>query len=199
MPGNRSGPTHATAPWRLPLAAMMVALALLCGCNGDRKLPPIPEAAATDYVLGPGDRLRFQVFGQEAASGEFTVGVDGNVATPLAGELKAAGLTADQLQRDYKEALQKQGLYKDPKVAIEVLNYRPFYIMGEVKKPGSYPYASGLTVSAAVAEAGGFTPHGDHDVAVIERKTATGIVRGRARSTTPVLPDDIIEVPQTIF
>jgi polysaccharide export outer membrane protein len=71
--------------------------------------------------------------------------------------------------------------------------------MGEVKKPGSYPYASGLTVSAAVAEAGGYTPHGDHAVAVIERKAASGIVRGRAQGGTPVLPDDIVEVPETIF
>jgi polysaccharide export outer membrane protein len=199
MRGDRSGPIRGGILRRLPSAALFVALTLLVACNSDRKLPPIPQAAVTDYVLGPGDRLRFQVFGQEAASGEFTVGVDGNVATPLAGELKAAGLTTDQLQAEYKEALEKQGFYKNPKVAVEVLNYRPFYIMGEVKKPGSYPYASGLTVSAAVAEAGGFTPHGDHNLAIIERKAATGIARGRATSPTPVLPDDIIEVPQTIF
>ncbi|MBV9860684.1 MAG: polysaccharide export protein [Alphaproteobacteria bacterium] len=184
---------------RVLAALLWLALVPLAGCaSSASKLPPIGDAADSGYVLGPGDRLRITVFGREEASGEFIVGADGRVATPMVGELKASGFTADQLQNEYKKQLE-QGFYTDPKVAIEVMNYRPFYIMGEVKKPGSYPYSSGLTVSAAVAESGGFTPHADRDIAVIERKTPAGVVRGRARGETAVMPDDIVEVPETIF
>ncbi|MBV8889497.1 MAG: polysaccharide export protein [Alphaproteobacteria bacterium] len=180
-----------------PLAIAMLLLLAAC-TSAAQRLPPIPSAAENAYVLGPGDRLKITVFGREEASGEFIVGADGRVATPLVGELKAVGLTIDQLQTEYTHQLE-QGFYTNPKVAIEVMNYRPFYIMGEVKKPGSYPYSSGLSVAAAVAEAGGFTPHADRHLAVIERKTPSGIVRGRAGDDTPVMPDDIVEVPESIF
>jgi polysaccharide export outer membrane protein len=179
-------------------AALFAAATALAGCSGAAKLPPVVDAGERAYVLGPGDRLKISVFGREEASGDFTIGADGRVATPLVGELPAAGLTIDQLQNRYRNELQ-QGFYKEPKIAIEVLNYRPFFIMGEVKKPGSYPYSSGLSVLAAVAEAGGFTPHADRDLAIVERRTATGVMRGRATARSPVMPDDIIEIPESIF
>jgi polysaccharide export outer membrane protein len=179
--------------------AILLAALLLAGC-ADRaaSLAPLPDAARTAYVLGPGDRLRISVFGHDEASGTFIVGPSGKVSTPLVGDIAAGGLTADEVRAAYTHALE-QGYYKDPKVAVEITDYRPFFILGEVTRPGSYPYSSGLTVAAAVAEAGGFTPHADRRRAIIERKTRGGTQEGRVGEGSAVRPDDIITVPQTIF
>jgi polysaccharide export outer membrane protein len=189
--------------------ALLLAALLLAGCvDKAASLPPLPDAPQPAYVLGPGDRLRISVFGHDDASGTFIVGPGGKVSTPLVGDIEAGGLTVDEVRAAYTHALE-QGYYKDPKVAVEITDYRPFFILGEVTHPGSYPYSSGLTVAAAVAEAGGFTPHADRRRAIIERKTAgttqagatqAGATQeGRVGENSPVRPDDIITVPQTIF
>ena len=115
-----------------------------------------PTSAAASYVLGPNDRIRLKVYGEPDIAGEYEVDSNGQVSIPLAGHIRAAGLTTRQLERSIASTLAK-GIVRDPRVNVEIALYRPYYILGEVKKGGEYPYRLGLTVMDAVASAGGFT------------------------------------------
>ncbi|MGH6947349.1 MAG: polysaccharide biosynthesis/export family protein [Kiloniellales bacterium] len=148
-----------------------------------------------DYVLGPGDQIRVTVFGHEDLSGEFQVGSNGRVSLPLVGEFTASGLTLSRIEKDIVDRLEPDYL-KDPRVAVEVLSYRPFYILGEVNQPGSYPYVNGMRVINAVALAGGFTYRAKESDLWITR---TDGEREEAGPTTLVRPGDVIEVPERFF
>ena len=157
------------------------------------------EADQTDYRLGAGDKLRIGVFGEDTLSGEFLVpGGGGTIAFPLIGDVQASGLTVNQLQTEIESKLRPDYL-KDPHVSIEVLNYRPFYILGEVMKPGEYPYTSRLTVLNAVATANGFTYRADTRKVYIKRANAQGELEYRLDATTAVQPGDTIRIGERFF
>jgi polysaccharide export outer membrane protein len=153
---------------------------------------------ARDYTLGSGDKIRVTVFGHEDLSGEFEVDGSGRVSLPLIRDVTAKGLTVSQLEQAIIDRL-KPDYLKDPSVSVDVLNYRPFYIYGEVNQPGSYAFVNGMTVVNAVAMAGGFTYRA--------KKSRVRIIRGNDPSKTPqeadrdtkVLPGDVIEVPERFF
>lgn len=126
------------------------ALAQRGGASAPAATPPAP------FTLGPGDKIRVTVFGEQAVNGEYTVGPDGAISFPLIGAVDARGRTVGDL-RDAIAVKLAAGYILDPKVSIDVLNFRPFYILGEVNRPGQYPYADGLSVAQAVATAGGYT------------------------------------------
>jgi polysaccharide export outer membrane protein len=184
------------------LSFMLVAmLSLLAGCGGSAP-PPLPASAAgvsgeTSYALAGGDRIKVNVFGHEDLSGEFQLDGAGNFALPLIGEVKADGLTTRELEKRIEDQF-AQGYLRDPKVSIEVLNYRPFYILGEVKAPGSFPYVNGMTVLNAVALAGGFTYRADQTDIVLRRGGANGKPYSVTGDTT-ILPGDVIEVQERYF
>jgi len=129
-------------------------------------------------------------------SGKFSVAGDGRVALPFVGSIKAGGLTVRELQDAIINRL-KPDYLKNPRVSVEVLNFRPFDIIGEVKRPGSYPYRSGMTVINAVAMAGGFTYRAKDKGFRIKRAT-TGVTEMAQRNTV-VLPGDIIEILERWF
>ena len=145
----------------------------------------IPDALGEGYILGTGDRVRVIVFGETDLSGEFVVDSTGRIALPLVGELKAEGLSVRQFERAV-ETLLKVDYLKDPRVSIEVLNFRPFYILGEVSRPGTYPYTSGLTVLNAVVTAGGFTYRANKGSVRIQHQ---GDDKDHSEKLTPGLPD----------
>ena len=153
-------------------------------------------SAGTDYRLGSGDKIKVTVFGHENMSGEFSVAGNGAVSLPFIGSVKAGGRTISELERIIVKRLTPDYL-KNPRVSVEVLNFRPFDIIGEVTKPGSYPYRSGMTVINAVAMAGGFTYRAKENSFLIKRagssKTET------AKRNTIVLPGDVIEVLERWF
>lgn len=151
-----------------------------------------------EYHLGSGDKVRVTTFGEQELSGEFLVGGDGKVSMPLVGDIKAGGLTVPQFQTAVETAL-KQGYLKDPHVSVEVLTYRPFYILGEVKSPGTYPYTNGLTVMNAVATAGGFTYRANTHKVFIKRENSQDEEAFRLDPTTPVAPGDTIRIPERYF
>src|SRR6202171_4702858 len=130
--------------------------------------PLAPASAAESYVLGPNDRVRLKVYGEPDIAGEYEVDNNGNVSIPLAGHIKAAGLTTRQLERSIVSALSK-GIVRDPRVNVEIALYRPYYILGEVKKGGEYPYRLGLTVMGAVASAGGSTYRANENKVYLRR------------------------------
>ena len=161
--------------------------------------PEFVAGTGQDYRLGAGDKLRITVFGEDSLTGEyFVAGGSGMVAFPLVGDVKASGLTVEQL-REALEAKLRDGYLKEPRVAIEVLNYRPFFILGEVAKPGEYPYTNGLTVLNAVATANGFTYRADTRKVFIRRANAGQETQYPLTATTPVEPGDTIRIGERFF
>jgi len=158
-----------------------------------------PAQEATDaYRLASGDRVRVTVFGHDDLSGEFEVSVTGNISLPLIREVEAEGLTVAELEAAVAEALQPDYL-RDPRVSVEMLNYRPFYIVGEVNAPGSYPYVNGMTVLNAVAVAGGYTFRARKNRVVIVRGPAEDQERLETGPQAEILPGDVIEIPERFF
>lgn len=151
-----------------------------------------------DYVLGAGDRVSVTVFRHEDLSGEFEVDHSGAVGLPLIGQIQAAGRTAPQVEAAIIAKL-KPDYLKNPRVSVQVLSYRPFYIIGEVRAPGSYPYVSGLTVLQAVALAGGFTYRAREDKLSIQRAGDPTGAKRPVQGADAVLPGDVIEVRERYF
>ena len=160
--------------------------------------PQSQRAAGEAYRLGSGDEIRVTVFGHKDLSGDFTVDGSGQVALPLVGNIRAGGLAVRDFERNIIKAL-KPDYLKNPRVSAEVLNYRPFYIIGEVKKPGSYPFVNGMSVVNAVALAGGYTYRARENRLLIIRATDTARTKQPADHDTAVLPGDVIEVPERFF
>jgi polysaccharide export outer membrane protein len=151
-----------------------------------------------DYKLGAGDKVRVTVFGEDELGGEFAVDGSGYIRLPLIGQVKALGLSARNLENEVTTLL-KDGYLKEPRVNVEVTTYRPFYIMGEVSRPGQYPYVSGMTVLHALALAGGYTERARTTDVDIRRNGQSQPERLPVDPTVKVFPDDIITVRQRYF
>lgn len=160
--------------------------------------PAATEAANEAYVLGPGDKLRIIVFGETDLSGEFTVADNGEISFPLIGQVAAGSKTVGQVRTEIQNAL-KQGYLKDPRVSAEVLTFRPFYILGEVAKPGEYQYSSGISVINAVATAGGFTYRANRKYVFIKKPDADKEVRVRLTQELEVVPGETVRVGERLF
>lgn len=153
---------------------------------------------ATEYRLGPSDQLRIIVFGEEDLSGEFVVDNSGYVSLPLIGEVKAS----DKSIREFQIAVQDKlldGYLKDPRVSAEVLNFRPYYILGEVENSGEYPFSGNLTVLNAVATAGGFTYRANKKVVFIKRAGEQTEIQYPLTVSTPVQPGDTVRIAERLF
>jgi polysaccharide biosynthesis/export protein len=159
---------------------------------------PAPATSASTYVLGSSDRIRLKVYGEPDISGEYEIDAGGNVSVPLAGHIKAAGSTTRQLERTITSALAK-GIVRDPRVNVEIVSFRPYYILGEVKKSGEYPYRLGLTVMDAVASAGGFTYRANENKVYLRRAGAGAEEVYALDAPVPVFPGDNIRVPERYF
>lgn len=164
--------------------------------------PVVPSAASDSvvysYRLGAGDKVKITVFDEPDLSGTFSVSGEGKVSVPLVGDIQAAGLTAPQLQSAL-EATYRQGYLKDPKVNVEVLSFRPFYILGEVKMPGEYPYDNGMTVVKAVALAQGFTYRADQKRVFIKHLNEVKEEQIPLTSSQAVEPGDTIRIAERYF
>lgn len=156
-----------------------------------------PPGART-YILGPNDRVRLKVYGESDITGEYEVDSTGQISVPLAGHIRAAGLTTKQLERAITSALAK-GIVRDPRVNVEVALYRPYYILGEVKKGGEYPYRLGLTVMDAVASAGGFTYRANEGKVFLRRAGGGPEEVYSMDAPVAVFPGDNIRVPERFF
>ena len=151
-----------------------------------------------EYRLGVADKVRVTVFGEAALTGEFLVGGNGKISLPLIGETQAGGLTIAEFQEEVATAL-RDGFITDPRVSAEILNYRPFYILGEVSNPGEYPYTNNLTVLNAVATAGGFTYRADNRRVFIKRGAGDGEEEFPLTTSTRVAPGDTIRIRERLF
>lgn len=158
---------------------------------------PAGEIQATEYRLGPGDQIRITVFNEPDLTGPFTVGSQGTIAYPLVGSIRAGGLTVPEFTTALQTALATY--VRSPSVAVEVTNYRPFFILGEVQRPGTYPYSASLTVPNAVATAGGFTYRANRSRVFI-RHANENVERSYPLTVaTPVLPGDTVRIGERIL
>ena len=185
------------------LLGMAMVAGLLAGCGGvsvpDEKAPTNVVAPGDGYVLAPGDQVRVTVFNQTNLSGEFQLDAVGHVAIPLIGNVTAGNGTAKALADRISQTLQQTGYLRDPQVNVEVLAYRPFYVLGEVKQPGEFPYTSGMSVLSAIARAGGYDYWAREGVVVLVRQFPDGQKEYRAEERTPILPGDIIRVTKRYY
>jgi polysaccharide export outer membrane protein len=154
--------------------------------------------AIHDYRLGTDDHVKVTVFGEDTLTGEFAVGSTGKISMPLIGDVQAADLTIDEL-RDEVAKLLADGYLKDPKVSAEVTVYRPFFILGEVNHPGTYPYTNNLTVQNAVATAQGYTYRANTKKVFIKHKGDTQEREYPLVGTVPVAPGDTIRIGERFF
>ena len=176
--------------------AMSVALS---ACAPGADLPPLPPGTGRAYTLGPGDRLRVITYGEEQLTGDFIVNDAGNIEVPLLGTVKTAGLTVSQLQDEMVEALKSRELIKTPSVAVEVSQYRPIFVLGEVTRPGSYPYQPDMTVLTAVALAGGFTYRAVKATQSVTRAAEGQATESRASPQSLLRPGDVVSVYERHF
>jgi len=183
---------------RLTLPLLSVAIGLSC-CAPGRGLRPLPGLSGGEYRLAPGDMVRIITYGEDPLTGEFRVGDQGAVALPLTGSISAAGRTPGELENAIKAALKKGDLLRKPSVSVEVATYRPIYVLGEVNKPGQYPYQPGMTVVSAAAVAGGFTYRAVDDYASVVRIVDGESVEGKASRQALVQPGDVITVFERRF
>jgi polysaccharide export outer membrane protein len=197
--GQRAGRRRALA---LAGAVVAAGALLLGGCAG-AGAPPISTADVAagleSYHLGAGDRVRVTVFNEPSLTGEYNITPGGALAFPLIGVVSAGGRTIDAVQQELTGKL-AEGYVNDPRVSVEVLNYRPFYILGEVNRPGEYSYASGMTVEQAIARAGGFTYRANEKTVYLRRQTGAGESAVPLRSAqVAVLPGDTIRIGERYF
>ena len=183
----------------LPIAAA----AALCACADGTGVPAPSFATAeaqtlvTAYRLSSGDKLRITVFGEENLSGETEVNTLGNVDIHLIGDVPAKGRTLAEFRHSVIRKL-SSGYLNDPKVSIEVLNYRPIYVHGEVKSGGEFPFRTGVTLRDAIATAGGYTYRANKSIVYLER-TGHPAYRLTLPTDMPVLPGDNIRIPERFF
>ena len=186
--------------WTLSWVLLLMAV----GCGG----PLIPheqvvlvqpsQVAVQSYRLGPNDVLRIEVFDEPDLLTETTVSGHGTIKFPLLGELRVAGVTVKDVEEELTKRLEA-GYLKSPKVTVSIIQYRNFYVSGETRNPGAFPYREGITVLKAITLAGGWTDRAVKDEAKVLR-----MVNGQQQILTVgmavfVQPDDIIIVPESFF
>ena len=192
-------------------AVLLTAVVSIAGCNdysdpfsavgmqlaSAQVVRPAPVGPRT-YVLRPNDQVRVQVYNEPNATGVYTIDGGGYVSVPLAGRVRAAGLTPAELERAITKHVDGN-ILKDPHVNVQVATYGPIYIRGEVKQPGQFPYAPGLTIGDAVALAGGYTYRADESVAYVRSSASPQEMARPLRTDVPVAPGDNIRIPERFF
>ena len=150
-----------------------------------------------NYILGAGDKIEIKVFGQPDLDVTSLLGNSGEINYPFLGKVKLVGLSVSQVEQIIISGLQPDYLVK-PNVYAQVVEYRPFYIHGEVKKPGGYPYQPAMTVNQAIALAGGLTGRASVDkIFIFKEQTKQQQQKGSLNSQ--IAAGDTIKIEQRLF
>ena len=172
---------------------------VIAGCSGYRPAPAaFHEALNAPYVLGEGDRIRVTVFEQPGLTNTYSVDQSGHIAFPLVGTVAARGKTVQQMEGVIAQSLQA-GFIRNPDVSIEIDQYRPIFVMGEVGGPGQYAFVPGMTAQKAIAAAGGFTPRANQSNADVTRNINSNLMTGRVPISDPILPGDTIYIRERLL
>lgn len=172
--------------------------AVTAAAAGSERLDAAVHSVDTSYHLGTGDKVRVIVFDEEDLGGEFQIDDGGYIRLPLIGPVKAAGCSSRELETRIATTL-SDGYLNAPRVSVEVTDYRPFYIIGEVNKPGQYAYVNDMTALNAVALGGGYTIKARDTSVFIRHEGEQEEHKYAADATTKVHPGDVVRVPPTAF
>lgn len=179
------------------------AILLLSGCASSvaslAPLPPLPPGITSEYRLGGGDEIRVFVYGLDAMNNTFMITDRGMLTLPLIKPVRAAGLTVSELEKAISDNLLAEAVVKQPNVNVQPVTLRPFYILGEVNKPGEYPYRNGLTVLSAVSIAGGYTFRAEQRYMAVTRQVNGREITGRVDAAAPIQPGDTVRVDEKWF
>ncbi len=189
------GLLDAPADTQAPIAEERSSPTAVAGWTG-RAPSDDPQASADGddrYVLDTGDRLRIFVYGQPNLSRIYPVDQSGLISVPLIGLVKARGLTSQRLAQAIRNRLAAQYV-RDPEVTVDIAQHRPFYVLGEVRNAGQFPYAGGLTVRSAVAIAGGFSERANERIVQITRRAGGTTEKFDAPDEFVIQPGDTIYV-----
>ena len=175
----------------------------LTGCEiltGAIKTPQgVVDTARPTPRLQAGDKVRVVVFGEDKLSTEYEVGGNGTIAMPLIGAVRATGMTGKELEGVIAGKLRAGQILRNPQVTVSAATVRPFYVLGEVERPGEYTFHSGLNVMSAAAKAGGYTYRASKSRVLIQRAGETGFKEYKLSPEVPVFPGDLINVPERYF
>jgi polysaccharide export outer membrane protein len=157
------------------------------------------SGAQSNYKLGAGDVISIRVFGEDDLSRDKIQVTDaGTVPYPVLGELKILGRTVGELERQVTDGLRGRYLV-NPRVAVTIDQYRPFFINGQVASPGAYPYQPGLSVAKAVALAGGLKERASVDKMFVVREQDTSRTRVKVDMNNEILPGDVLTIEASFF
>lgn len=183
-------------------SALLAVALLVSGCGAgsitEAEQQSLAAAATAPPTLQPGDKVNVIVFGEEKLSGQYEIDQSGQISLPLSGTIKAQGLTQRELEQALAQKFRSEYL-RNPKVTVTVISLAPYYMMGEVKNPGQFAYKSGLNVLTALAIAGGPTYRASRSTVEIQRRGETTKRDYPISAAVPVLPGDVINVPERYF
>lgn len=175
------------------LTSICIGTAACAGQSGS--LPALAAVQPGPYTLGPGDELRISVVGLDAMNNSYLVSDTGSIALPMLQPVDVKGKTVREVEVTIADQIRTAQIVLDPKVSAQIQSYRPFFITGEVQRPGQYPYIPGMSLTTAVSVAGGYTFRADKKKAMVTRAAAKGV----ATPDTPVLPGDTIMIRESWF
>ena len=190
-----------------PLLASILALQLGClaACTETGGLP-LDQASALPpsdggYKVGPGDTLRISTYMETDLTNSFTVLPSGKLAFPLTGEVDVAGMTTEEIRAMLEAKLAEGGMVRNAKLAVNIAEFRPIYILGEVAKPGRYPYEANMTLQRAVAVAGGYTVRANSRQLILHRDgdSVNRRVPVEVKTQFALRPGDTLTVPKRYF
>ena len=202
--GSKTRRNNLNRRFRLRCAAGAILLiAGLSGCAGglpDTNVQSVNNALADGYRVAAGDKLRITVFDEEALTGEYEIGDGGVLSMPLIDPIAAGGKNPVELSGMIAENLKSGGYVLTPRVSVEIISHRPFFILGEVVSPGEYPYSGELTLEQAVAKAGGYTPRADKGVVMLRRQEWSSAKRVKLGGPSlKIAPGDTITIKESFF
>ena len=186
----------------LVCSALLAVALLVSGCGAgaisEAEQQSLAAAASAPATLQPSDKIRVVVFGESNLGGEYELDQAGQISVPLAGTIRAQGMTQAQLEQALSQKFRSEYL-RNPKVTVTVASLAPYYMMGEVKSPGQFAYRSGLNVLTALAIAGGPTYRASRSTVQIQRRGELTMRDYPVSASVPILPGDVIKVPERYF
>jgi protein involved in polysaccharide export with SLBB domain len=189
----------------LRMAIVVLAGLQLAGCYTDygpvevERRPVSLSGAGVASLLQPGEKIKINVYGEEALTAEYDISPSGSVSMPLIGAIRAAGRSPTEFAHDLENKFRRGGFLQDPHVNVAVAQFKPFYVLGEAATPGEYPFRSGLNVHAAVAMAGGFTYRASRSYVLIRHVGDDVWKEYSLMEPVPIAPGDLIRVPERYF
>jgi protein involved in polysaccharide export with SLBB domain len=183
---------------RCLVAAFWLAASLAHAQDEGSTVSPTTNASDSTYKLDSGDRIQISIFNQPDLSGEYQLDGNGQFSMPLIGSVNAQGATPAELEALLVDRFRPDFLV-NPRIFVQVMNYRPYYLVGEVLGTGPFPYVPGLTYLTAIAKAGGFTYRAKKDVVYVVRADDPTQTELKLDVEEKVQPGDIVRIAERMF